>query len=118
MNRLFHFSAASAFGAAAASGVTRSASTARRIPQRDKYHFATIQSLEDSMYPDYKNSSPFPSMEATMDLCHYGFGARCAPRETVCYDRYGMPHSAPCKQHSGMDEQALLSYGVGKKLWT
>ena len=118
MNRLFCFSAASISGAAAAGGMSRSASAARWIPARDKYHFATIQTLEDSMYPDYKNSSPFPSMEATTDLCHYGFGVRCAPRDKVCFDRYGMPHSAPCKRHPDMDEQNPLSFGVGKKLWT
>lgn len=120
MNRLFHFSPASSIGASSAGqgGAGRGWMSALALPARDKYHYATVQSLEDSMYPDYRNSSPFPSMEATMHLGPYGPNTLCTARQKVCYDRYGVAHSAPCAQNPGMDELSMLSFGFGKKQWT
>lgn len=120
MNRLFHFSPASSIGAASGnqSGISRKWMGAQVFPARDKYHYATVQSLEDSMYPDYRNSSPFPSMEATTPLGLCGPTTLRTSRQKVCYDRYGVAHSAPCAQHPGMEEQTMLSFGFGKKQWT
>lgn len=120
MNKLFQFSAASSIGvtSTAQSGIRRGWMSAQTLPARDKYHYATVQSLEDSMYPDFRNSSPFPSMEATMDLGHYGPNTLRVSRQKVCYDRYGVAHSAPCAQHPRMEEQTMLSFGFGKKQWT
>jgi hypothetical protein len=113
----FQFSTASAIGAVSSkSGAKTAAKTARtKTVPRDKYHYATRESLEDTMYPDFNKSSLFPSLEAMNNLGQYGFASTCRPGKAVCYDRYGIPHSAPAKEFPDERKLDFLAFQFGTK---
>ncbi|MEN6595957.1 MAG: hypothetical protein ABFC31_13515 [Clostridiaceae bacterium] len=113
----FQFSAASIIGSAQLNNGGR---TAVQFPRktafpRDKYHFATVESLEDSMYPDFYKSALFPSLEAMNNLGQNGFGTTCRPGQSVCYDRYGVPHSAPAQEFPDERKPDFLAFQYGTK---
>lgn len=113
----FQFSTASAIGAVTSNSGARKGGKSPRtntVP-RKKYHYATRESLEDTMYPDFNKSSLFPSLEAMNNLGQYGFGTTCRPGNAVCYDRYGVPHSARAKEYPDERKLDFLAFQFGTK---
>ena len=113
----FQFSTASAIGSAQSKSGARKGGKSPRtnMVPRDKYHYATRESLEDTMFPDFNKSSLFPSLEAMTNLGQYGFGTTCRPGNAVCYDRYGVPHSAPTREYPDERKLDFLAFQFGTK---